>query len=80
MTEWIERLERLEAKASSGGRTESLAPRREKVAAPAEPSAVIAGTVEPDAGATGGWREFIAFVGREKNSWHRISNPACRLS
>jgi hypothetical protein len=27
---------------------------------------VIAGTVEPDAGATGGWREFIAFVGREK--------------
>ena len=66
VTEWIERLERLEAKASSGGRTESLAPRKEKVAAPAEPSKAMAAIAEPDTGGTGGWREFIAFVGREK--------------
>ena len=66
VTEWIERLERLEAKASSGGRTESLAPRKEKVAAPAEPSKAMAAIAKPDTGGTGGWREFIAFVGREK--------------
>lgn len=66
VTEWIERLERLETKTSSGARAESLAPRKEKIPAAAEPSVVIAKTADPDAGETGGWREFIAFVGREK--------------
>jgi DNA polymerase III subunit gamma/tau len=65
VAEWVDRLERLEAKSSPGVRPESIAEAKQQVAPPAPVTALHErashGRKESD-----DWREFITFVGKEK--------------
>ena len=63
VAEWVERLERLEAKSSAGTRMVSAAAPTQKETP--SPSAALRKDPSPG-GVTDVWREFIAFVGREK--------------
>ncbi len=63
--EWIERLEKLEARLSAGARAERPAPPRHEKAAPAGAESRPAPGA-PSAGAAPDWSGFVAFVGREK--------------
>jgi DNA polymerase-3 subunit gamma/tau len=66
VTEWVERLERLEARFSTGTRPESTALRKEmEIPAAKSPGAQVR-MDEADFGGAANWRGFIAFVGKEK--------------
>src|ERR1041384_2832845 len=64
--EWIERLERLEARISSGARFERPAVRQEKVGLTAPEESVPLKASEPTPNAVSDWNGFVAFVGKEK--------------
>ena len=66
VTEWVERLEQLEARFSTGTRTESAALRKGMEIPAARPPGAQARTEEADPGGAANWRGFIAFVGKEK--------------
>jgi len=65
--EWIERLEKLEARISAGPRADRPAPPRpEKVAPAVRENPAPLGAPAPSAGAAPDWSGFVAFVGREQ--------------
>ena len=63
--EWIERLERLEARISSGARVERPAVRQERVVLTAAEEPALKAP-EPISNAAPDWNGFVAFVGKEK--------------
>jgi DNA polymerase-3 subunit gamma/tau len=63
--EWVDRLERLEAKSSPGVRPERVAEVKEKVA-PSGPIAASHERASQRREESDDWREFITFVGKEK--------------
>ena len=64
--EWIERLERLETRISSGARVERPAVRQEKAGSPAAEEPAPLKAFEPISNVAPDWNGFVAFVGKEK--------------
>jgi DNA polymerase-3 subunit gamma/tau len=64
--EWIERLERLEARISSGARVERATVRQEKAALTATEEAAPLQMPASISSAAPDWNGFVAFVGKEK--------------
>jgi DNA polymerase III subunit gamma/tau len=65
VSEWVDRLERLEAKTSPRTHAESLAPTKQAIISPRPTIVPPLGPPRSDEGSER-WRDFIAFVGREK--------------
>lgn len=66
VAEWVERLERLETKSSTGARVDRAVPPSEKQTRAPAPSPAFPVVSAPSGDETDNWREFIAFVGKEK--------------